>query len=189
MMTNPQRAVFFDRDGVLNKDTGYVHKPADFQWVDGAIEAIHSVRRLGFHAIVVTNQSGVARGYYSEDAVLQLHEWMNAELQHNGPGISAFYYCPYYKDGTIPTYVADDHPDRKPNPGMILKGIRDFQIRPELSYMVGDRESDIEAARRAGVHGLLFQGGNLCEFLMPHLSADHRETSAAAGAGHFDAGM
>ncbi len=119
-------AIFFDRDGVLNVDSGFVHRIEDFQWVDGAREAVKMVNQAGLYAIVVTNQSGVARGFFGEEVVRELHDWMARDLATIGARIDAFYYCPYLEDAKVASYRVADHPDRKPNPGMILKGLRDF---------------------------------------------------------------
>jgi D-glycero-D-manno-heptose 1,7-bisphosphate phosphatase len=160
-------AVFFDRDGVLNVDTGYLHDPAEFAWIPGAPEAVRMVREAGLKAIVVTNQSGVARGLYSEAAVHRLHAFMNDELARHGTAIDAFYHCPYHESGTVAAYAVPDHPDRKPNPGMLLRAIAEHGLEPGRCLIVGDRASDIEAGRRAGVAGLLFTGGRLDDLLAP----------------------
>lgn len=165
-MTEADRgAVFLDRDGVLNEDLGYVHRPADLRWIDGAREAVARINRAGLLAIVVTNQSGVARGFYSEEDVRAFHAHMAAELATVGARVDAFYYCPYHEDGVVPRYVVADHPDRKPNPGMLLRAIADFGVDPARSLVIGDRASDLEAARRAGVRGALFAGGSLEAFV------------------------
>ncbi|PVM74006.1 D-glycero-alpha-D-manno-heptose-1,7-bisphosphate 7-phosphatase [Caulobacter radicis] len=166
---NPLKAVFFDRDGVLNVDRGYVHDPADLEWVPGAREAIAALTAAGVRSIVVTNQSGVARGYYGEDAVLALHAHMQGDLQRLGGQVSAFYHCPFHKDAVVEAYRCDDHPDRKPNPGMILRGLAEAGLSPEECVLVGDNDSDVEAARRAGVEGFLFTGGDLLHFLRTKL--------------------
>jgi len=163
-------AIFFDRDGVLNEDTGYVHRIADFRWIEGAREAVKLVNDAGLQAIVVTNQSGVARGYFSEDDVRRLHEWMARDLSAFGARIDAFYYCPYYDGATIEAYRVADHPDRKPNPGMILRAIRDFAVDPKLSLTIGDKPRDLEAGRRAGVEGRLFTGGSLATLVAQALA-------------------
>jgi D-glycero-D-manno-heptose 1,7-bisphosphate phosphatase len=169
-MTGAKRgAVFLDRDGVLNEDLGYVHRPADLRWIDGAREAVARINRAGLLAIVVTNQSGVARGFYSEEDVRALHAHMAAELAAVGACVDAFYYCPYHEDGVVPRYVAPDHPDRKPNPGMLLRAIADLDVDPARSLVIGDRASDLEAARRAGVRGALFAGGSLEAFVLAAL--------------------
>lgn len=158
-------AVFFDRDGVLNIDKGYVYRVEDFEWIPGAQQAIKLAQDAGYDTFVVTNQSGVARGYYQEDDVHRLHQWMNAELSRSGTKITAFYHCPYHSEGSVSKYVVANHPDRKPNPGMILRAIADWDLDPKRSILIGDRESDIEAAARAEVEGLLFDGSNLQTFL------------------------
>jgi D-glycero-D-manno-heptose 1,7-bisphosphate phosphatase len=171
-------AIFFDRDGVLNEDVGYLHRIEDFRWIDGAREALAMVRRAGLLAIVVTNQSGVARGFYGEDDVDALHAWMQRDLSRDGPAITAFYSCPYHGDAVSERYRVADHPDRKPNPGMVLRAIADWNVDPARSMIVGDKPRDIEAGRRAGVPGLLFTGGSLADAIAPWL-----ERHSAAGAG------
>ena len=162
-------AIFFDRDGVLNEDVGYLHRIEDFRWVEGARDALAIVQRAGLLAIVVTNQSGVARGYYDEADVDALHAWMRTDLARDGIRITAFYSCPYLGDAVIDRYRVPDHPDRKPNPGMVLRAIADWNIDPARSLIVGDKPRDIEAGRRAGVAGLLFTNGNLADAITPRL--------------------
>ena len=164
MSVGPARgAIFFDRDGVLNEDRGFVHRIEDFRWIDGAREAVRLVNQAGLLAIVATNQSGVARGLYGEDEVRRLHEWMAGDLAAFGARIDAFYYCPYHESGSDPRYAVADHPDRKPNPGMILRAMRDLSIDPARALIIGDRESDLAAGRNAGIGGRLFEGGSLAE--------------------------
>ncbi len=158
-------AVFFDRDGVLNVDYGYVGELERFEWIPGARQAIAAVNRAGRLAIVITNQSGVARGMFSEADMNRLHAAMQADLATIGARIDAFYICPYHADALVPAFRHPDHPDRKPNPGMILRAIADWDIDPNRSMLIGDKESDMEAARRAGVSGLLFEDGDLAAFL------------------------
>jgi D-glycero-D-manno-heptose 1,7-bisphosphate phosphatase len=167
---SPLRAVFFDRDGVINIDHGYVHDPAALEWVVGAREIIADLTRAGVLVLVVTNQSGVARGYFDEAAVDRFHAALRAEVASFGGRFDAFYVCPYHEDAVIEAYLHPDHPDRKPNPGMILKGLREWSLRPEETCLVGDKPSDIEAARRAGVEGFLFGGGDLSLFLKNKLA-------------------
>lgn len=158
-------AVFFDRDGVLNIDRGYVYKKEDFVWVCGAVEALILAESMGFLSIVVTNQSGIARSFYTLEDMHRLHDWMRDEATRHGAKIDDFYFCPYNNEGTDPDYVIFDHPDRKPNPGMILRAAADHNIDLSSSLMIGDKHSDIEAARRAGVRSILFNGGNLYQTL------------------------
>jgi D-glycero-D-manno-heptose 1,7-bisphosphate phosphatase len=156
-----QPAIFFDRDGVLNVDRGYVYRRDDFTWVQGAKEALKLVASKGFLSIVVTNQSGIARGYYSLSDMQSLHEWMRSDVSASGGCIDDFYFCPYHDEGAVSQYVIPDHPDRKPNPGMILRAAADHNVNLSRSLLIGDKQSDIEAAKRAGVASILFNGGDL----------------------------
>lgn len=165
----PRPALFLDRDGVLNEDPGYVHRWEDFRWIPGAREAVAAFNRAGWWVFVVTNQSGVGRGYYAEDDVVALHAKMAEELEAAGAHIDAFYYCPHHPEAAVEAYRHPDPPDRKPNPGMILRALREHPVDVARSLMVGDKQADMEAARRAGVRGRLFEGGDLMEFLAKEL--------------------
>jgi len=161
-----QRAgVIFDRDGVLNVDHGYVGDTSRLEWIPGARRAVHRLNRAGVVAIVATNQSGVARGFFDMAAVDRLHGVMQAHLAAEGAHIDAFYVCPFHAEAKIEAWRHPDHPDRKPNPGMILRAMADWRVDPARALMVGDKPSDLEAARRAGVAGVLFPGGDLDAFL------------------------
>ena len=159
-----KRAVFLDRDGVLNVDHGYVHRPDQIDWIPGAIAAVRSLNDLGYRVVVVTNQAGVAHGHYEEEAVHVLHAWMRDELAVHGAFIDAFYYSPYHPDGKVERFRLD-HIDRKPGPGMILRALADLEIDKEKSFLIGDKQSDIAAAKAAGIPGFLFAGGNLAAFV------------------------
>ncbi len=159
-------ALFLDRDGVLNEDQGYVHRWEDFRWIVGAREAVAAFNRAGWLVIVVTNQSGVGRGYYSEAAVHALHAQMQADLAKAGAHIDAFYLAPQHPEAADLAYRHPDPPLRKPNPGMILKALADWPIDQPASFLVGDKLSDLEAASRAGIRGRLFTGGDLLAFLI-----------------------
>ncbi len=154
-------ALFLDRDGVLNEDQGYVHRWEDFRWIVGAREAVAAFNRAGWLVIVVTNQSGIGRGFYSEDDVQALHAKMSEDLGGIGGHIDAFYYAPHHPDAPVDAYRHPDPPDRKPNPGMILRALREWPIERAASILVGDKPSDLEAAFRSGVRAVLFQGGEL----------------------------
>jgi len=158
-------AVLFDRDGVLNVDHGYVGEPERLEWIPGARAAVAALNRSGVLVIVVTNQSGVARGLYDLASVNALHAHMQADLAAEGGRIDAFYLCPYHAEARVEAFHHPDHPDRKPNPGMILRAIADWDIDPARALLVGDKASDLEAARRAGVAGVLFDGGDLAQFM------------------------
>ena len=167
----PLKAVFFDRDGVLNLDHGYVCEPERLDWVPGAREAVAALNAAGVKVLVVTNQSGVARGYFTEAQVDTFHAALQAGLASVGGRIDAFYVAPHHEDATVERYRHPDHPDRKPNPGMILRGLADWSLAPDQAVLVGDKDSDVEAARRAGVEGLRFPGGDLLAFLRQSLDA------------------
>jgi D-glycero-D-manno-heptose 1,7-bisphosphate phosphatase len=158
-------ALFLDRDGVLNEDQGYVHRWEDFRWIPGAREVVAAFNRAGWLVIVVTNQSGVGRGYYTEAEMHALHARMSEDLAQAGGAIDAIYFCPLHPDAAEAAYRHPDPPDRKPNPGMILRALSEWPIDAERSVLVGDKDSDMEAARRAGVRGLYFTGGDLAAFL------------------------
>jgi D-glycero-D-manno-heptose 1,7-bisphosphate phosphatase len=158
-------ALFLDRDGVLNEDQGYVHRWEDFRWIAGAREAVAVFNRAGWLVIVVTNQSGVGRGYYTEADMHALHKRMGEDLAAVGGHIDAFYHAPDHPDAKLETYRHPDPPDRKPNPGMILRALSEWPIDREASLLIGDKPSDLEAALRAGIKGVLFEGGDLKQFL------------------------
>ena len=161
----PRPAAFLDRDGVLNEDPGYVHRPEDLRWIPGAKAAVQRFNELGWWVFVVTNQSGVARGFFEPEAVERFHAQMNEELAAEGARVDAFYDCPYLPDAPIERWRHPDHPDRKPNPGLLLRAMLEHPVNREASLLIGDRERDIEAARRAGVKGWRFPGGDLREFV------------------------
>jgi D-glycero-D-manno-heptose 1,7-bisphosphate phosphatase len=163
-----RKALLLDRDGVLNIDHGYVGSRDRFDWVDGALEAIRYATEAGWHVFVVTNQSGVARGLYSEDAVRDLLDWMAGEARAAGGTIDDVRFCPFHPDAAVDAY-RQAHPWRKPLPGMLLDLIRTWELDPRHAMMIGDQETDMRAAAAAGVAGHLFRGGNLLAFLRPIL--------------------
>jgi D,D-heptose 1,7-bisphosphate phosphatase len=165
-LTRP--AVFFDRDGVLNHDTGFLFEASKLKWIDGAREAIKAVNDAGYFAFVVSNQSGVARGYFAESDVLALHRWMADDMAAMGAHIDAFEYCPDHPEGNVERYrrVSDR---RKPAPGMIMDLLRRFAVDTDNSILIGDRDDDIKAAHAAGLRGHLFPGGNLEIFVKRYL--------------------
>ena len=164
--SRPRPALFLDRDGVLNEDRGYVARWEDFRWIPGAKDAVAAFNRAGWLVIVVTNQSGIGRGYYTEAAMHDLHARMAEDLAAAGGRIDAVYFAPHHPEAAVESYRRPDPPDRKPNPGMILQALSEWPIDRERSVLVGDKPSDMEAAARAGVRGLLFTGGDLRRFLL-----------------------
>jgi D-glycero-D-manno-heptose 1,7-bisphosphate phosphatase len=162
MSASPLRpAVIFDRDGTLNIDHGYTHRPEDLAFTPGAPAAIASLNRRGVLVIVATNQSGVARGYFDENAVARFHARMQDALAPFGAHIDAFYYCPFHEEAADATYRAANHPDRKPNPGMIVRALCEWPIDPARCVLIGDEERDLLAARAAHIRGALYTEGAL----------------------------
>ena len=158
MLNERKKAIFLDRDGTINVDKDYLYKIEDFQFEPKADEALKILYDSGYILIVVTNQSGIARGYYSEEDVEILHQNLLKILQEKGIKISKFYYCPHHPTKGVGKYKTDCE-CRKPNPGMLLKGIEEFNIDTSLSYMVGDKKSDVDAGLKAGVTSIFLNNG------------------------------
>jgi D-glycero-D-manno-heptose 1,7-bisphosphate phosphatase len=145
-----RKAAFIDRDGVLNEERAFVYRIEDFAFVPGAIEALRTLQAAGYLLVVITNQSGIARGLYSEADYLALTARMRERLQAAGVTLDAVEYCPHLADAPVERYRVDCD-CRKPKPGMLAKAIRALEIDPRVSFLVGDRLSDLEAGRAAGV--------------------------------------
>lgn len=152
-------AVFLDRDGVINQDTGYVSCIDDFHFIDGTIEALQILKKKGYCLVVVTNQSGIARGYYSEEQFMQLTEWMDWSLADRDVDLDGIYFCPHHPTAGEAPYRQECN-CRKPAPGMLLDAANDLGIDLAASYMVGDKAADMQAAKAAGVsHKILVRTG------------------------------
>lgn len=143
-------ALFLDRDGVINVDHAYVHRREDFDFIDGIFDLVAAACRSGYAVIVVTNQAGIGRGYYSEADFLQLMDWVRQEFRAREGEISAVYFCPNHPVHGIGSYRLDT-PMRKPGPGMFLRAAAECSIALEQSLMVGDKANDMTAARTAGI--------------------------------------
>lgn len=135
------KALFLDRDGVVNVDTAYLHKAEDVVFIDGIFDLCKKAQDKGYLIIIVTNQAGVARGYYTVDDVNKLHEWMKEEFLKRGIKITDIFISPYHPKGIVPEYSIE-HEDRKPKPGMFLKAAEKYDIDFNESLMVGDKPSD-----------------------------------------------
>ncbi|BEV17736.1 D-glycero-beta-D-manno-heptose 1,7-bisphosphate 7-phosphatase [Herbaspirillum sp. DW155] len=147
--------MFIDRDGTLNVEKNYLHLYQDWEWIPDSVEMLRQLREGGFLNIVVTNQAGVARGYYDEAAIARLHARVDEDLRAVGSGIDAYYHCPHHpQHGVIRNCDC-----RKPAPGMLLRAQREWNIDLAQSWMVGDKLSDIEAGLAAGVRCVLVQTG------------------------------
>jgi len=166
---NLRPAVFFDRDGTLNHDEGYTHRPDDLVWNQGAVEAIRAANDAGYLAIIVTNQSGIGRGYFDEAAMHAFHERMKRDLAAAGASLDAIYFCAHLAEAAVESYRHPDHPDRKPNPGMLKRAIADFGVDPARSLMIGDSPADLAAARAVAIRAAHYEGGDLAALLRREL--------------------
>jgi D-glycero-D-manno-heptose 1,7-bisphosphate phosphatase len=148
-------AAFLDRDGVLNVDRGYTHRPEQFEWIDGAPEAVRLLNEAGYYVFVVTNQSGIARGYYNEDAVRAFHAQMQNDLASHGGHVDAFYFCPHHPEGVIKA-LAIHCRCRKPAPGMLEQAASEWPIDRNASFLIGDKDEDLSAAHEFNIRGIKF---------------------------------
>jgi D-glycero-D-manno-heptose 1,7-bisphosphate phosphatase len=160
----PRPAAFLDRDGVVNHDDGYMGTKERIRWMPNAAKAIRRLNEAGYLVFFFTNQSGVAHGYFSEDELRVLHDWMIDELAAEGAVVDDVRYCPHHPGGSVAGYL-EDHHWRKPSPGMIHDLMAHWPVRLHGSFVIGDRASDIEAAQAANLPGFLFSGGDLDAFV------------------------
>jgi D-glycero-D-manno-heptose 1,7-bisphosphate phosphatase len=143
-------AVFLDRDGVINEERNYVYKIGEFHFIDGIFDACREMSKAGYRLIIITNQAGIARGYYTEDDFHHLTKWMLNEFQQHGIELNDVYYCPHHPVHGVGEYRRDCA-CRKPAPGMILRAAKEHSLDLRRSILVGDKATDIEAGRAAGV--------------------------------------
>ena len=146
-----KKAFFFDRDGVLNYDTGYTHLIKDFRWVPFAKKTIKYLKNMNYLVIVITNQSGVSRGFYTEQKVKQLHDWMNEDLKKISTSIDDFFFCT-----ELPNEKKISESRRKPSPAMINEAIKKYNLSRKKCFFLGDKLSDLETAKNANINGFLF---------------------------------
>jgi D-glycero-D-manno-heptose 1,7-bisphosphate phosphatase len=151
----PARALFLDRDGVINKDFGYVHKKEDFVFIEDIFLLVAAARGKGYLTVVVTNQAGIGRGYYTEEDFSELMVWVEGEFCKQGAGIDAVYFCPFHPVHGIGAYKRESE-FRKPEPGMFLLAAREHAIDLGASVLVGDSPTDMRAGQAAGVGSLFF---------------------------------
>lgn len=153
------KGAFLDRDGVINYDHAYVHRIEDFDWVDGILDAARRLHTAGYRLIIVTNQSGIGRGYYSEADFERLNAAIRARFVEAGAPLSGIYFCPHHPEKALKPYrIQCDC--RKPEPGMILQAAKDLNIDLTQSVMFGDKQSDMKAALRAGIPTRVLVGTN-----------------------------
>jgi len=143
--SHKNKALFLDRDGTINVEKNYVWKIEDFEFIHGIFPVIQKYQNNGYLIFIVTNQSGIARGYYTENDFVRLTDWMNSEFRKAGITVTKVYFCPHHPDFTGECNC------RKPKPGMILNAIKEFNLDPEKSVLIGDSERDIKAGKRAGI--------------------------------------
>ena len=156
------RALFLDRDGVVNEEVGYLHRAEEVRFVDGIFSLCRTAAGLGYRLIVVTNQAGIARGYYSELDFEALMEFMRGELRAKGVELDAVYYCPFHPEHGVGKYKRE-HEDRKPGTGMLRRGAQQFGVELSESVLVGDRCSDVGAANAAGLRQAFLMSGTEAE--------------------------
>jgi D-glycero-D-manno-heptose 1,7-bisphosphate phosphatase len=152
------RALFLDRDGVINREVGYLHRREDVVWVEGIFSLCRTAVGLGYRLVVVTNQSGIARGYYSMGEFEVLMEWMRSVFVAEGAPLAGVYCCPYHPRHGVGEYLRE-HEDRKPGPGMLLRAGRELGLDLAGSVLVGDRCTDIAAAQAAGLREAFLMAG------------------------------
>jgi D-glycero-D-manno-heptose 1,7-bisphosphate phosphatase len=171
-------AIFLDRDGTINVDHGYVHEIEHFQFIDGVIDACHKLKEMGFALVLVTNQSGIARGKFSEEQFICLTEWMDWSLADRDVDFDCIYFCPHHP-GTLIEKYRQACDCRKPQPGMLLQAMHELNIDMAASYMVGDKPEDMQAAMAAGVGTKVFvytgkpvpeRGGKLADWVLNTLA-------------------
>lgn len=143
-------AAFLDRDGVINVDHGYVSRAADFEWVPGVLSAARRLHQHGFALVVVTNQSGIGRGYFTEQDFLALTDWMRGEFEQAGAPVAGVYFCPHHPAAALGSLRVDCL-CRKPAPGMLLRAAQDLDLALPDSVLFGDKPTDLQAAQAAGI--------------------------------------
>jgi D-glycero-D-manno-heptose 1,7-bisphosphate phosphatase len=170
-MKKKTKVAFLDRDGVINSgkiNRGYIGNIKDFKWIKGAKKTIRYLKSNKYKIVIVTNQSGIARGYFSIKDVYRIHKYLKSELKNVGTNVDKIYFCPYHKDGVIKKYKRNSIL-RKPRIGMFLKTNKIWKVDKKNSFMVGDQKTDMEFAKKAGIRGYLFNQTDLYEFIKKNI--------------------
>jgi D-glycero-D-manno-heptose 1,7-bisphosphate phosphatase len=174
------KVAFLDRDGVINSknfNNGYIGTLKYFKWIKGAIKAIKLLNEKNYKVVVVTNQSGVARGFFTIKDVKKIHIYIQKKLKINNTKIDAFYFCPFHKDGIIKRYKKDSSL-RKPKIGMYRLAQKRWNIDRKNSFIIGDQKTDIEFAKKAKINGYLFNQKNLHQFIRMNVIKDWKKYTA-----------
>lgn len=167
-----KKILFLDRDGVINIDHSYVYKIEDFEWIPGIFEGLKKAVKDGYECIIVTNQSGVARGYFTEDDVQKLQKYIEESFAAEDIPLLGYYYCPHLPDAPISKYNKVCK-CRKPEPGMLLQAMKDISVDKNQSFLIGDSKRDIVAANRAGIRGYLYQNEPMEQFIADILAKEN----------------
>ena len=149
-----RKAVFLDRDGTINVEKGYLYRIKDFEYINGVVEALKQKKKMGYTLVIITNQSGIARGYYAEETFLSLTRWMVSDLQQKGIPVAGVYYCPHHPDGGVKKYAVACE-CRKPGTKLFWQAQEDLQVDMEHSYAIGDKMRDIAICWESGVQGIV----------------------------------
>lgn len=150
----PRKALFLDRDGVINEDVGHICRPEQIVFLDGVFELCRAARAADYLTIVITNQSGIGRGYYTEEDFHALMRWMKEKFAEENARLDDVYFCPHHPEHGLGAYKKEC-PDRKPGPGLILRAAQDYDVDLAASLLIGNQETDMQAGHRAGVGTLL----------------------------------